>query len=289
VGRPDAADAQAAPVDPKAPQTNVDAAQAQVPPSVPATDGAPPSWKDGLKEKWGKLDPDVRTEITRREREITTGLQRAADVRQFGDSIMGEFAPYAEILQQEGATPQAAIRALLETSYTLRYGSPEHKHALFMSLAQQYGIDFNRQVDPEKARLQWELDSRNVNDARAGTQAQVRLQQEVQTELEQFVQAPGHEYYDRVRPAMAGLLTTGGAKDLQDAYDRACWSDPQVRAALQQAESLRRAQDQGRNRNALAAVSGGPGAVAPASTAGADPSKLREFLEAQFTSPGGRV
>ena len=289
VGRPDAADAQAAPVDPKAPQANVDAPQAQVPPGVPAPDGAPPSWKAGLAEKWGKLDPDVRTEITRREREITTGLQRAADVRQFGDSIMGEFAPYAEILQQEGATPQAAIRALLETSYTLRYGSPEHKHALFMSLAQQYGIDPTKQIDPEKARLQWEVDSRNVNDARGATQAQVRLQQDVQSELEQFVQSPGHEHYERVRPAMAGLLTTGGAANLQDAYDRACWADPQIRQALQVAENTRRAQDQGKNRNAMLSVNGGPGAVAPASTAGADPSKLREFLEAQFTSPGGRV
>jgi hypothetical protein len=267
----------------------VDPATGQPQTQAPAADIAPPAWKDDVKAMWGKLDPSVKAEITRREREITVGLQRAGDARRFGDSIMGEFAPYAEILQQEGATPQAAIRALLETSYTLRYGSPEHKQALFMSLAQQYGIDLKKQIDPERARLEWERDSRNINDARAGTQQQVRLQQEVQTELEQFIQAPGHEYYERVRPVMAGLLTTNAATNLQEAYDRACWSDPQVRAALQQAENLRRAQDQGKNRNALAAVNGAPGSVAAASTAGTDPSKLREFLEAQFASPGGRV
>jgi hypothetical protein len=267
----------------------VDPATGQPPAQTPAADVAPAAWKDDAKAQWGKLDPSLKAEITRREREITVGLQRAGDARKFGDSIMGEFAPYAEILQQEGATPQAAIRALLETSYTLRYGSPEHKQALFMSLAQQYGIDLKRQIDPEKARLEWQADSRTINDARAGTQQQVRLQQEVQTELEQFVNAPGHEYYERVRPAMAGLLTSGGAANLQDAYDRACWADPQVRVALQQAADIARAASQSKNRNALAAVNGAPGAVAVTPTAGADPSKLREFLEAQFTSPGGRV
>jgi len=88
-------------------------------PAAGAADGAPQSWRDDLKAKWAGLDPEVRGEIARREREITVGLQRAAETRKFGDAIAQEFAPYAEILAKEGATPQAAIRALLETSYTL--------------------------------------------------------------------------------------------------------------------------------------------------------------------------
>jgi hypothetical protein len=173
---------------------------------------------------------------------------------------MQEFAPYANVLAKEGATPQGAIRALLETVHTLRYGSPEHKHALFMSMAQQYGIDVNREIDPEKARLQWELDSRNVNDARAQSEEQQALTADVYNELEQFVGTPGHEHYPTVRVAMAGLISTGVAATLQDAYDRACWADPTVRAALQLAENAKRAAEQAKNRNALLSVNGAPGA-----------------------------
>jgi hypothetical protein len=260
-------------------------AKADTPAAGPA-DGAPQSWKDDVKAKWEGLDPQVKSEIARREREITVGLQRAAETRKFGDSVMQEFAPYAEILSKEGASPQAAIRALLETSYTLRYGSQEHKHALFMSLAEQYGIDLTKPVDPEKARLQWEIDSRKHEDLRGGAQQQANIQREVQQELEAFIEAPGHEHYATVRTTMAGLLQSGTAKDLQDAYDQACWANPTLRAAMQQADALKRAAEQGKNRNALATVTGAPGAVSTGAPA-VDVKSLRSVIESQFG--GGRV
>jgi hypothetical protein len=86
---------------------------------------------------------------------------------------------------------------------------------------------------------------------------------------------------------MAGLMQSGAAKDLQEAYDRACWADPTVRAALILADNTRRAAEQAKNRNALAAVSGAPGAVA--SVAGVDPANLRQLLETQFAGSAGRV
>lgn len=259
---------------------------APAPAAVPA-DTAPATWTPAAKEKWGTLDPTVKGEIARREKEIAQGMSKATEMRQFGDSVMAEFAPYAQLLAKEGATPQATIRTLMETIHTLRYGSPEHKQALFMSLADQYGIDVTKQIDPEKARLQWELDSRNVHDARMQAAQQDQLQRDVMGELETFVAAPGHEHYNAVRTVMAGMIQSGAAQSLQDAYDRACWADPTVRASLQMAENARRAQEQAKNRNALASVNGAPGAVHTGS--GSDPSNLRGFLEAQFASNAGRV
>jgi hypothetical protein len=198
---------------------------------------------------------------------------------------MQEFAPYAEILAKEGATPQAAMRALLETSYTLRYGSKEHKTALFQAMANQYGIDLNAQVDPEKANLQRELDTRRLDEARRGSMQQSTISQEVASELQAFIDAPGHEHYATVRPIMAGMLGSGSATTLQEAYDRACWADPTIRASMQLAENTRRVTDQAKNRNALASVNGAPGAVATGAPA-VDPGNLRSFIEAQF-APGG--
>jgi hypothetical protein len=257
------------------------------PPAAGAADTAPATWTPAAKEKWTGLDPAIKSEVQRREREIEVGMSKASEVRRFGDSVMAEFAPYAKILENEGATPQAAIRALLETSYTLRFGSPEHKHALFHSLAQQYGIDLAKQVDPEKARLQWELDSRQVNDARAASAQQDALQRDVQGELEHFVNTAGHEHYPAVRTVMAGMIQAGVATTLQDAYDRACWADPQVRSALILADNARRAQEQAKNRNALLSVNGAPGAVHTGG--GVDPANLRGLLEAGFAGNAGRV
>ena len=123
--------------------------------------------------------------------------------------------------------------------------------------------------------------------ARAQAAAQSSLQQEVQSELEAFGNAPGHEHLATVRQVMAGLIQTGAAQNLQDAYDRACWADPTVRAALQLAENTRRAAEQVKNRNAMLSVNGAPGADSTGS--GVDPNNLRGLLEAQFNGGAGRV
>lgn len=256
------------------------------PPAADAANAAPQSWTGEAKAKWDALDPQVKGEIQRREREISVGLQRAAETRRFGDSVMQEFAPYAEILSKEGATPQAAIRALLETSYTLRFGSQQHKQALFLSLAQQYGIDLTQQVDPAKARLEWELDSRKHGDLRNEAQQREAVQRDVQQELEAFVAVPGHEHYASVRTVMAGLMGAGTATTLQDAYDQACWANPTIRASLQQSADLARVAAQGKNRNALGTVTGAPGAVNGGAPA-VDVKNLRATIESQFG--GGRV
>jgi hypothetical protein len=286
--RRDASEPAPAPAPHAVPPAAGAATPAAATPAAGAADAAPPAWTPAAKEKWGALDPAVKNEIVRREREIEYGMSKATEVRRFGDSVMQEFAPYAQLLAKEGATPQGAIRSLLETVHTLRYGSPEHKHALFMSMAQQYGIDLDHQIDPEKARLQWELDSRGIHDARAETEAQQALADDVQSELQAFIQTPGHEHYDTVRTAMAGLIQTGVAQGLQDAYDRACWADPTVRAALQMAENARRVQEQGKNRNAMLAVNGAPGAVG-VDGPHVDPTNLRALLESQFAGNSGRV
>lgn len=258
------------------------------PPVVPPADEAPGGWSPEAKAKWAELDSTLKGEIQRREREISVGMQRAAEVRKFGDSVMQEFAPYAEILTREGATPQAAMRALLETSYTLRYGSKEHKTALFQSMAQQYDIDLNATVDTEKAYLQREIDTRRLDDARRGSYQQANIQQDVVNELQEFIDKPGHEHYETVRPAMAGLLGSGAVNTLQDAYDRSCWADPTVRASMQLAESTRRMADQAKNRNALGAVNGAPGAVSTGAPA-VDPTNMRALIEAGFTGDSRRV
>ena len=46
------------------------------------TDRAPQSWKPAEKAKWATIDPDVKQEIYRREREVTKTLSETAAARQ---------------------------------------------------------------------------------------------------------------------------------------------------------------------------------------------------------------
>jgi hypothetical protein len=257
------------------------------PPTTPApeVDAAPSSWKDGVKTKWAELDPEVKAEIMRRERDISVGMQRAAETRKFGDSMYQEVAPYMELLKSEGATPQDAVRILLETAHTLRHGSPETKKALMLSMMEQYGIDFRQPFNPEVARLQWEVDSRRHNDVRAQAQQGVSQELAAKSEIEQFAAQPGHEHLDTLRPHMAALLQSGAATDLAAAYEQAAWANPQVRAQLLQKQDLEKQAALSKNRNAAASVRGSPGGVATSGIS--NPSNLRATLEEAFG--GGRL
>lgn len=251
------------------------------PAAAPAEADAPPtSWSNEEKAEWNRLPPTAKAAIQRREREVVQGLQRAAESRKFGDSVYQEIAPYMEILRAEGATPQAAVKVLLETAHTLRHGSPENKRALMLSLIQQYGIDLSRPVDPTRAQLEQELDSRRHADFRRTADANTRIEREAISEVETFAQQPGHEHLDTVRPHMIALLNTGTVSTLQEAYDQAVWANPTTRAAVQMQENMQRSQSLQRNRAAASSVTGNPGGVTIAPTA--DPKNLRATLEQSF-------
>ena len=83
---PKGTDAPAAPDAPAVAEGAPTDGKVATPPVVPTADEAPPSWTPELKEKWAGLDPALKGEIQRREREITTGLQRAAEARSYTNS-----------------------------------------------------------------------------------------------------------------------------------------------------------------------------------------------------------
>ena len=247
---------------------------------------APASWKDNVKAKWATLDPEIRQEIQRRERDISVGLQRAAETRKFGDSILQEMAPYMDILNSEGATPQQAVKTLMETAYILRNGSPENKKHVFLQLMQQYGVDMRQGFNLEVARLQAQVDSMNHEQLRVNAQAQHGVLEQASNEVENFAAQSGREYLEVLRPHMVALLQSGQANSLEEAYDQSAWAHPQVRPLMVQQANLARQAELTRNRNAASSVTGAPGAVSTATSAG-DGKNLRATLESAFA--GGRV
>ena len=232
---------------------------------------------------------------------------------------MREFQPYEAMIRAEGGTPAGAISDLLGTAYRLRTETPQNKGRLVMQIAQQYGADLSEFINRPATEQQQEgqQDLSQVQQMvqqlvaphlqkiqqweESQTTAQQQQQQLVEMEVNNAIQAfqsatnedgsPKHLYFENVRPLMSTYFANGQAETLEQAYDMACWANPEVRATLQaeqqrsaEAKHLEEAKRKAREaRNAGFDVSGQGGAGID----GATSNSLRDELRAQFQ--GGRV
>lgn len=230
-----------------------------------------------IKGKWNDLPPDVREEIVKRDREVHQTFTRFDEERNFGKAVKAVVAPFEPLIRSLGAEPAQAIDYLLKADYQLRMGSPEQKRAMFMKVAQDYGINIGdapqqqAQVDSAVetalqriARLEAELN--NANNVRRETE-----QAEIAQSIEAFASDPEHVYFEQVKPEMAALLQAGQAWSLKEAYDKAVWANPETRAL--HLEATRREEDRKRTaaareqaekaRRASPSVTGAPGSAVP--------------------------
>ena len=105
----------------------------------------------------------------------------------------------------------------------------------------------------------------------------------IKSEVDTFGSKPEHKYFENVRQIMAGLIKTGVADDLQDAYDKACWSHPEIRQ-LQINEQLEAKTSANRSRASDARRAAGslnPGSPLPGASSsgrGSPKATLRDQL-----------
>jgi hypothetical protein len=269
-----------------------DTATATQPAAIATPDplaAAPASWREEAKAKWEKLPSEARAEVYRREREIDRALDASAERAKAASAVLDEFAPYAEILQAEGASPTDAIRTLLQTAYALRSSGPEYRKTIFLDLARQYGVDLTTGLNSAQAEA--EARAANYDIAMRHQRAAQDQQQMAYAEqiLHQF--AATHEHFPVVREIMGNLMATGVCADLETAYQQAVVLSPQLRPMLIEAEARKFAQEDARRRAAASSVTGAPGgfssggAGAPSTDAKTD---LRGAIAAAMDRAGSR-
>ena len=233
------------PSDPAAEQTATESQQAQaVKP--------PDSWSPAAKAKFASLDPDVQAEIARRESEVHKGFTKQDEHRNAGKAFEQAITPYLPMIKAEGSDPVRATAALLQSAYTLRAGTPDQKEQLLIGLMSQYQIDPTRvfqrlqgtqqtqQVDPQVTQLQQQLAQLQQRFTQGDQQTEQAQAAQINTTIEAFASDPKNLYYTNVKPEMAALLREGRAKDLQEAYDMACWARPDIRPLMQQQIDLQK-------------------------------------------------
>lgn len=230
-----------APKEPKEPE--VKAAEAEEDPAPeekkPEYVRAPHGWSVAAKAAYGELPESVKEAIAKREEEVSQGFARYGGLKQ-----------YAEIAERNGTTLAQAVNDYAKIEDGLRRDFVSGIDAInarfginpvkfIQAYAARHGVDFTGQqtaqagyqpphVDPD-AIIQ--RATAVVEEKFAQREAAVAAR-ESQTAIEQFKNDPQNQYFENVREDMAILLQTGKAKDLQEAYDRACWMNPEIRAVL---------------------------------------------------------
>jgi hypothetical protein len=259
-----------------------------------------------IKAKWNTLDPEVREEITKRDREVHQQFTRFDEERNFGKQIKTMVQPYEGLIRSMGAEPTQAIDYLLKTDYMLRTAAPDQKRAMFMKAAQDYGINLGEpgeapQQQPasnpgfESAIQRIERLERELNNA--SNAARETEQAEIASSIEAFAADPAHVYFDRVRPMMGTLMANGHAGSLQEAYDQAVMANVETRAlhlaALRETEDRKRTDatrlQAEKARRASPSVTGAPGSAVLPLANGSASNSVEDDVRLAIQSVAGRA
>ena len=282
---------------------------------VPSQVKAPEGWKGELKAKFGELPEWAQQEIMRRETDAHKALTKQDEERQFGRTVMQMATPYLPTIRAEGATPEKAFQDYLQTAHVLRSGNDIQKAQSIAAVIGQFKVNPNillsilqngnvnsggtvqpAQFNPVIESLQQRIERMEQERQQEIQQRQLQETQSLQGQIEEFSSKPGHEHFDRVRTHMGVLLENGIATDLEDAYNRAVYADPEIRSSLlaaqTQAENGKRLTElkatTERAKSAAVSITGSPGGARPLNATGSVGS-IEDDLRAAMSQVAGRV
>lgn len=218
----------------------------QPPPAPEAAPAMPPELQRlGLRKEAAEAfmaAPQVlKDEFIRRSEEMHKGIEQVRDLARFGHQMGQALNPYMATIQSLGVSPDVAVQKLLTADHSLRYGNPQQKTQMLMQIAKDYGIDLQQvqeyqsaqpYVDPQVAALQGQIQQMQAAMQQRQQQEEAERQRQLYSTFDAFRADPANKYANDVLDDMAGLLQAGVAKDLKDAYERAVYANPVVRAKV---------------------------------------------------------
>lgn len=299
-------------------------AAAEVPVVAPQTPVAPTGVPTGLKAQFkatfGQLPKEWQEEVARLDRTAQeaaekVGSKYAPDAK-FAQELRAEIQPYEMMIRAEGGTPASAIRALLQTAATFRFGTPQQKQAALMQISKTYNVPLaagtqsdgqpegglpdisNHPAYQQLAQTVQQLQQGFTQQTQAQTQAQEQANLEAvntflgETDDKGNAKHPlddGHQqaFAQEIALVRQANSTWDARRTLEKAYENLSWKVPELRAVIlqkQEAEKQAKAQQElAAKRQAAVSVKPGSPAVA-ASTS--KPQNRREFLAEQIAGLG---
>lgn len=259
----------------------------------------PETWKGGAKIRWDKLPKVVQ-------QEIRDDYQRIGEMQGKYSSLEQVIAPHEQSFNVNYGSVQAGIKNLLDISAFANQDAP----AFIQWFAQNRGVNLAQltqgqaQGNGEAQRqaphpLQQEVQQLR-NDYQGLVAQQTSAQQaQFHAQIQSFANdVKAHPYFSDVRQDMAVLIDaaekSGRRMSLDDAYDKAIWANPTVRAQLlesqrqekQQQESAHEQERVANAKKASVSINGSPSGDQPSENEPAPTleAEVRRNLEAQLGS-----
>jgi len=259
----------------------------------------PPGWSPAAKAAFAGAPKEIQEAVARREVEVNQGFAKLAEYK--------PIERFAEMARQSGTTLDRALEGYVGIENALRTD--------FIggigTLCRNYGI--------EPTALAQAILTRSGAPAGATDQAtaggvppappavnlqpvvsrieqiermfQQQQQQAIDSEIAAFASKPEHLYYENVRIDMGHLINANPKLSLEEAYDKAAWANPEIRALLikqQTAPSTptAKAAVASKARAAAKSITGSPSANGRAS----EPDKaIEDLLSEAWDAQMGRV
>lgn len=277
----------------------------------PVAQPAPRSWSDQEKPLWAKVPPEVQSVINRRETEFSRKVAEQDEIRSAGTQFMTVANKYAPVIQARGTTPAAYFDQLLGIVAQIDNArTPQDRAAVFEQIARQQGVDLRQALglangsspSPQvplqtlvQQSVQQQLEQWQARQAQEQEQA---VMQATTGEIEAFRSKvneqglPAYPYFDHVVTVMAGLVQSGAAQTLEEAYTLAVRAHPETSKLLVEAEKAEAAAKEAKRLAAEKAkrkggsVRGSMGSIAPGNS---KDRTLREELQAAASEVRSRI
>lgn len=280
-------------------ETNTDqpAASATEVPQEPIR--APTSWSAVGKSKFATLDPEVQSEISKRERDVDRILsERGAQLKAF-EPLEKAIAPERGYLRMNGVDDATYITSLIAADKELRGPNPAQALA---QIARVYGINIGQppasagqtpqasQLPPYVQQMAERMAFLEQTVTQQQSQAQAAEAAQSQASIDAFAQE--NLYFENVKPEMVALLKAGVVDNLPDAYRKACWARDDIRPLLMKEEEANRtaAVTEAARAKATAArqasgsITGSPAPGATAATPANANSSIEDDVRAAFAA-----
>lgn len=223
-------------------------------------DKAPQGWAPNIREKWGSIPEEIRKEVLRREEDMAKGVRQLQERYVPLEQFVHNLEPFLNEARQFGVAPDQYIGTVLQSERILRTSDLPGKFQEILRIADQYGVPLRdvinqsvgAQVIPPANQQPSYIPPEVAQELQEMRNWRAQFENDsVTSEVEAF--AKDKEFIKDVNLQMAALLEGGAANGLQEAYELACWANPQVREVLLARQNGQKSKDAIKERQTTAA------------------------------------
>lgn len=205
---------------------------------------APKTWRKEAAEQFGSLPAMVQAEIVKREQDIFKGISQYKEHAQVGHVFNETLKPFIPLFQKFQLNPADATKRALTAHFNLTLSAPATKVELAKTLLSDYGISLESLGVPAQegapagpSLLEQEVRHLRQQLQEVGQTTQLMQQRhleqvhsQVRGDVDKFAADPANLYFNELTDDMERLIRTGAAANLPEAYEKAIWLNPAVRA-----------------------------------------------------------